>query len=582
MDRRYFKQNVSPKTTFHGTVAQVMSIIENTVGATYGPFGTHNIFKIKNEINASKDGYENLNMIRFDDATAEAVYQMVFEVAGHQAHHVGDGTTTAILVTAAVYHELRNNKELFAKYTPSQIQDAASTIIGALVNDLENGATALTAADVFDLAFTSVDGNSELADVLVELYNGNNDLANENVLLDISMGSNTYIQSTSGLNISGQLMHSAFANQDGVNASFLRNAEILVIDGKVNIENSLYEYARKLKAADKSLVIFCSGVNQNAVRFIEALNQSQPEIFLNMAIVYTRANSIQDSDDYNDLVKVTGAAGYEENTTIDANNIAGLAKGYANTVIIRDRKITLSGFKQSDSLDRHVSWLQEKINEIVTSVASGLLPQEDVTRAGVELNALKKRLQVITNGVRTIYVGGDSVQRKSINLRLVEDGLKAVQSALRSGYGVGCNVDTLASLFSLMAQTKDGFTGKPQEQQISVFSLLLDSLMEAYLKVYYRLVQNRTAISRTEFMDLIVTNAGKKLVDENGRIDMSRYTVPVPVFAGPINLRGDSTNRVINPIQTDINIVERAIDTAIVLATANTIFVDAVDFEGEV
>jgi len=580
MDRQYFKQNICNPKTYHGTVSHVFDIIINTVGATYGPGGTHNIFMPgPGEIKASKDGLENLTMMKMDSTIARTVHQMAIEVAQRQATIVGDGTTSAVLIMAYVYKNLRENKGLWEKYTPSSVYNAMRYIQNAIVESLIHSAKKIESDDdAFHLVYTSTDRNKELTDVIIEVYKNTEDFQDTNIILDYSASDNTYYTKNMGMTISGRIVNKAFNNYD-VETCKLKNVQVIVVDGAPTIINDIVEYSNRLKLEGKSLIIICSGIkNENFLRYIEAISQTQPQFLHNIAVVYTTANTLQDKDTYYDLIKSSGCAYLQEGIEISKNSIENMQIGYAENVIIKDRKITLSGFKYTEEFNNYIDSIETKIRELEALNDNPKVSKEEVIDAQRNINRMKSRIAKMKYGTTTIFVGGDGTQRKSINYRLAEDGIKALQSALKTGYFEGCNISTMNVIYQLLIQQFQAGSIK------DLYTDLLKTLLNAYLDVYKKLIKNRIAGLTDEqfFKYIIYDDVFDKVYghDEDGnyRIFVNTSLTGVPVF-GVLNLAGDDENAsvVINPAATDILIAEQAIDAALVLATSNTIMTDIHD-----
>lgn len=580
MDRQYFKQNICNPKTYHGTVSHVFDIIINTVGATYGPGGTHNIFMPgPGEIKASKDGLENLTMMKMDSTIARTVHQMAIEVAQRQATIVGDGTTSAVLIMAYVYKNLRENKGLWEKYTPSSVYNAMRYIQNAIVESLIHSAKKIESDDdAFHLVYTSTDRNKELTDVIIEVYKNTEDFQDTNIILDYSASDNTYYTKNMGMTISGRIVNKAFNNYD-VETCKLKNVQVIVVDGAPTIINDIVEYSNRLKLEGKSLIIICSGIkNENFLRYIEAISQTQPQFLHNIAVVYTTANTLQDKDTYYDLIKSSGCAYLQEGIEISKNSIENMQIGYAENVIIKDRKITLSGFKYTEEFNNYIDSIETKIRELEALNDNPKVSKEEVIDAQRNINRMKSRIAKMKYGTTTIFVGGDGTQRKSINYRLAEDGIKALQSALKTGYFEGCNISTMNIIYQLLIQQFQAGSIK------DLYTDLLKTLLNAYLDVYKKLIKNRIAGLTDEqfFKHIIYDDVFDKVCghDEDGnyRIFVNTSLTGVPVF-GVVNLAGDDENAsvVINPAATDILIAEQAIDAALVLATSNTIMTDIHD-----
>jgi chaperonin GroEL (HSP60 family) len=579
MDRQYFKQNISNADTFHGTVSHVFDVISSTVGATYGPGGTHNMFMMgPGEINASKDGLENLTMMKMDSTIARTVHQMAIEVAQRQASIVGDGTTSAVLIMAQVYKKLRTSKFLWEKYTPSAIHNAMKHIQEGIVTMLQGAAAKIeNQQDAFFIAYTATDRNRELADVITDVCNIIDNFADTNVILDYSGTDQTFHSSSKGITISGKVMNQAFNNYD-IETCKLKETQIIVIDGAVTINNDIVEYANKLKLAGQSLLIICSGIkNENFFRFIEAIAQKQPSFLHNMAVVYSNANVLQDKDTYYDLVKSSGCAFLEEGTELSNETIETIRVGYAQNVLIKDKKITLAGFNQSEEFDAYLESIDGQIKEVQTLNDNPNVSKEEVLQSQRKLNQLKARYAKLKDGTTTIYVGGETTTRKTINYRLAEDGVKALQAALNTGYFGGCNTTTMNVIYQLLINQKE-----KSPTMDDIYSDLLHVLLYSYLEVYKKLITNRIAtVENSKFIEMIIKDGCKDVIDISGddlTIKINPAYKNIPIF-GVINLAGEDelANVIINPASTDILIVEKAIDAALVLATANTIMTDIHD-----
>jgi chaperonin GroEL (HSP60 family) len=577
MDRQYFRQNISNPQTFHGTVSHVFDVLENTVGATYGPGGTHNIFMMgPGELSSSKDGLENLTMMKMDSTIARTVHQMAIEVAQRQASIVGDGTTSAVLIMAQVYKQLRTSKALWNKYTSSTIHNAMNQIQDGIISMLKNAASKInTDEEAFHLAYTSTDRNRDLADVIAKVYKITENFADTNIILDYSATEQTYHSNSKGLSIMGRMMNQAFNNYD-IETCKLKEVEVVVVDGAATITNDILEYANQLKLSGKSLLIICSGIkNENFYRYIEAVAQKQPAFLHNMAVVYSDANTLQKKDTYYDLIKSSGCAILEEGVELNSETIREISKGYAQNVLIKDKKMTLAGFNQTPELETWIESIAAQIAEIHTMNDNPEVSKEDVLQSQMKINSLKARHAKLKDGTTTIYVGGETSQRKSINYRLVEDGVKALQAALNTGYFVGCNTTTMNVIYQLLIKQKQS-----KGNLDDVYGQLLTIILTAYINVYKKLVTNRVATATEEaFYQMIINEKCadiiKPMVDDVSGIEVDVKYAGTPVFC-VVNLAdGDElASVVINPASTDTLIVEKAIDAALILATANTIMTD--------
>ena len=571
LNRQYFHSNISQPYLFHNTVDHTLKLIISVISSTFGPGGTHNIFLNGAEIRASKDGLENLTMIKMDGTIPRAIHQMLMNVAASQANDVGDGTSSAILIAAAVYSRLRNDEVLWDKYTNSEIYDAMQQIQHELIKRLTEYSFKISEdAEVTDVIHTSTDANKDLTDTLFDLYKNVDNIANKNILIDYSSTNVSYFKTVQGVELYGKLMSKAFGNKNDVECN-LQNVEILIIDGKVNIMNDILTYVNKLKVHNKSLLVICSGVNENFYRYIEGIHKSQPELLKNFCVAYSTANTIMDKDTFYDILNITNCGYLQENTEISTDSIDQLIKGEASRVVIKNNRITLGGFTQSDSFIEYLDGLNTDMIDISNQLTSGQLDSDTVSKLTIQKNSLLTRYHKLKDGVTTLFIGGDSPQRKSILYRLAEDGLKALQSTLAYGYFYGCNTTVPNTLSQMMYSQLEIDKGNP-----SIYYHLEMVILEAYVDVYKKLISNSANIEDIEIMKIIMgPNFETNYDDMNDKI---LITDGKPLLY-PIDLRGDG-HQILNPAKTDINIIQKSLDVALLLATTNTILTDQLEFEG--
>jgi chaperonin GroEL (HSP60 family) len=581
MDRQYFKQNIAQSDLFHNTISHVFDILIENIGSTFGPFGTHNIFLNGADISSSKDGLENLTMMKIDSSVSRLIHQMSMEVANRQASVVGDGTTSAILVMAYVYKNLRNNKYLWDRYTPSMIYRSMVDIQSEIINRLEETAAPITLnEEVFAIAYTATDRNKDLTDLLMTVYLENTDeFKDKNFILDYSSTGSSYSSNVQGITITGKLMNQGFANYD-LDTCKLKNCVVILVDGAPIIINDILEYSNQLKLQGKSLVILCSGVNENFHRFIEMIAQQQPALLHNLAVVYNSANIAQDKELFHDIQAISGCDYIPEGFELNKESIKNIKAGFAENILIKNRKVTLSGFNsngEDKNLELYMKNIEEKLAELEETQDHPEISVDDKNDNKIQINKLKARYYRLKSGTTTIYVGGESNQRRTISYRLVEDAVKAMQCSLKSGYFIGCNTIVPNILYQMMI---DQIETNPNEDDIYIE--LERILLNSYLDVYLKLILNRMKMTKSEALNLILSDSSIYDVD-NDKIIIDPKNKMKIVFNVVNLVEGDQKAAfVINPALTDINIVQRAIDSALVLATSNTMLSDEIEFEGRI
>ena len=582
-NRQLYGMNIAPKKVYDETVDHVLSIISESLTKTLGPGGCPNLFKVGSDITASKDGLENLSFMRFSrSAIADAVWNIVHDVAFSQANNVGDGTTTAAIMTDMIYKELMKSG-LFELYTYSNIANAMREIQAHLIHELAANSIKIdpetddgikTMIAVLD---TTLNGNSTLVDLIMNVYRATPNFADTNILIEHSMSSESTFNSTQGFTLNGSMMQGFSA--DGT--CCLSNVHVVVVDGGAFIDNNVIEYTKRIMEKDESLLIMCTGVNDNFFHYIQALGQSQPALLRNICVVYSQACTIQDSDLYWDLLRCVDCGVLPESPHISKDTLGDIHLGFAKQVIIKNKLITFGDCNKGEDFDIHIDKLQAAIDEISRELEN-CADSTEKAHLTVKLGSLKSRYAKLMHGSTTIYAGGDTHASKHITFRQIEDGVKALQNSLKYGVYPGCNSIVPSILLHLIHDQCKILNGVN-----SIYTKLYEVLLVAYIRT-------TTLVLGNMFKDTTMAETLVWMTDSVGIPDIaSMYNVETGKFVisdDGILLNGEipklyafditrSNRTIVNPAKTELNIVEKSIDAALVLATSNTIIVDKCDFE---
>src|ERR1700751_1691333 len=123
-----------------------VDVLANAVKVTLGPKGRNVL--IERSFGApriTKDGVTVAKEIELDDNFENMGAQMVREVASKKSYAAGDGTTTAIVLAAAIARE--GAKAVAAGVNPMDLKRGIDIAIDAVVDDLRRHAKKITASE---------------------------------------------------------------------------------------------------------------------------------------------------------------------------------------------------------------------------------------------------------------------------------------------------------------------------------------------------------------------------------------------------------------------------------------------------
>jgi len=93
-----FLANTIEESLTKSKIRATMQIISKTLCGTLGPYGSTTVVQDREGRHfATKDGYDVMNKISFDDEVARTILDILRQVASTQVLNVGDGSTSAIV-----------------------------------------------------------------------------------------------------------------------------------------------------------------------------------------------------------------------------------------------------------------------------------------------------------------------------------------------------------------------------------------------------------------------------------------------------------------------------------------------------
>lgn len=101
--------NVIPEEDFKRLTNETFKVISDILRNTYGPYGSLVTIACGNETTTTKDGYNVFNAVGFSHMYKRKVYLMVKEIIDRVNKHVGDGTTSCILLGEKMFRSIEKN-----------------------------------------------------------------------------------------------------------------------------------------------------------------------------------------------------------------------------------------------------------------------------------------------------------------------------------------------------------------------------------------------------------------------------------------------------------------------------------------
>ena len=411
--------------------------LNKAVAVTLGPAGRWNLFRHMGVVFSTKDGVTVAKEIQLSDPFESQGADLIKNAAGQTVNEAGDGTTTAVLLTHAIFKA--GCDAIDAGAEPVQlvrgIERAKTVIVGdydAKAKKFQGGILETLAVPcspelAFQAARISANGDDAVARVVSEaiLKIG----VDGALTIGDSHSPDHVLEVVDGMQIAAGYAHPYFITDVQRNRAAYDNVTVALIDRRVS---SAKEAGGILQAAIKAAV-----KESRAVAILLIVDDIDPEALqvilhnklkqeLPIPVVVVRAPLWGDArrDLFEDIGLLSSAKRIEAPKGKDYEMLAHSDFGFLERIVVTASKTILTAAPYSDFYRQNK--VEPYLDRIKTLVADeGLRPDER--------DAARNRLAALTGGVAVIKVGGTSADAVQETKFRVEDAIHATRAAVSDG-----------------------------------------------------------------------------------------------------------------------------------------------------
>lgn len=160
--------NIVKKDELREVQLGTLEILRESLLNSFGPMGSNTeIYKENMLTQYSKDGHTILSNIQFQDTIERSVKRDIQDITTHIVKKVGDGTTSAVILSSILFKELVKMESDKAPYVIIRELKAGMEKLKAHI--LEN-AQEFTPEMAYEISMISTNGNTEIATALRDIY----------------------------------------------------------------------------------------------------------------------------------------------------------------------------------------------------------------------------------------------------------------------------------------------------------------------------------------------------------------------------------------------------------------------------
>ena len=398
--------------------------LANVVKVTLGPKGRNVVLdKGFGAPNITNDGVTIAKEIELEDKIENLGAEVVKEVASKANDVAGDGTTTATVLTQAIFQE--GLKNIAAGANPLElrrgIEKASEAAVEALKEMSKNVVKKEEISQVATISAEDPELGNLIADVMQEAGKDGVVTIEESQTFGLSK------EVVKGLQFDkGYVSPYMVTNTERMEA-VLENPYILITDKKISSLQDIVPVMEKLaKIGKKDLVIIADEVEGDA---LATLVVNKLRGVFNALAVKAPGFGDRKKEMLEDIAVVTGGQVISEEKGQKLENVDIPMLGRARKVVSRKEETTIVGGKGKKSeIDARIAQIKNEIEH---------------SSSDFDKEKLRERLGKLTGGVAVIKVGAPTEVEQKARQQKAEDALSATKAAIEEGIVPGGGVALL-------------------------------------------------------------------------------------------------------------------------------------------
>lgn len=421
-------------------ILQGVQKLARAVRSTLGPRGRNAVLdKGWGAPKVTKDGVTVAKEITLDDPNENMGALLVKEAASKTNDVAGDGTTTATVLTEAIYSEgLR--LVTTGGVNPVSIQRGILQAANAVVEAIEKMAVPVDEKNRKEIAqVASIAGNNDpevgkvLADAFVKV--GKNGV----ITVDEGRTAETTVEFTEGMQFDRGYLSPHFVTNDDSQRVEFENCLILCYEEKISNVKSLVPLLEAVSKENRPLLIIAEDVEGEA---LATLVVNKLRGILNVAAVKAPAYGERRKAMLGDIATLTGGNAIFKDLGIQLEAVQLKDLGRAKKVIITNDTTTIidgGGTKEA---------IQGRADQIRAEI--------ETTTSDYDREKLQERLAKLAGGVAKILCGAATESEMKERKYLLEDAKAATAAALEMGIVPGGGVALIRAAGAVDTLTLEG------------------------------------------------------------------------------------------------------------------------------
>jgi chaperonin GroEL len=393
------------------------------VKATLGPRGRNAVIdKSWGGPTVTKDGVTVADEIDLTDRAENLGAKLVKQAASKTSKIAGDGTTTATVLTEALFKEAYKNLTAGADGMALKrgMEAAAKAVVEKLAS-LAKPVDIAKANEIINVASVSANNDREIGKIMAEAFQR---VGKDGVItVEEAKSFETTIEFVEGMQFDRGYLSPHFVTDPDKMVCELEKPYILVYEEKISNVAKLIPLLEKVAQGKRPLLIIAEDVESEA---LATLVVNKLKGILKVAAVKAPGYGDRRKAMLQDIAVLTGAEPIFKDLGIELDKVTASQLGQARKVTIdNDNTTIVEGAGSEEAIKGRIKQIKDEI---------------ETTTSDYDREKLQERLAKLTGGVAQISVGAATEAEMKEKKARIEDALHATRAAIEEGIVPGGGV----------------------------------------------------------------------------------------------------------------------------------------------
>jgi chaperonin GroEL len=431
--------------------------LANAVKVTLGPKGRNVIIqKQYGAPHITKDGVSVAKEIELEDPIENIGAQLVKEVASKTNDLAGDGTTTATVLTQAIFND--GLKMVTAGANPMDLKKGIDKAVEVVVSELKSISKKVsTSKEIEQIATISANNDSEIGSMIASAMDkvGKDGI----ITVETAKGTETSVKTVDGMQFDrGYLSPFFVTNQETMSAE-LEYPYILIYDKKITAMKDILPILEQTAQTGKPLLIIAEDVDGEALATL-VVNKMRGTI--KVAAIKAPAFGDRRKEMLEDIAILTGGTVISDEVGLSLDKVTLTDLGIAEKINIdKDSTTFINGSGKSENIKSRIELIKNQI---------------DKTTSDYDKEKLQERLAKLSGGVAILYIGASTETEMKEKKDRVDDALHATRAAVAEGIVAGGGI-ALVKISNTLINTE--FIGKLENDDQRLGANIIQSAIQS-------------------------------------------------------------------------------------------------------